>query len=316
MTKRISFVATAAALTLALAACSGGPGTGGTDTNGNGTTPTTPTPTTPPHVGEWYFTPHAKVTLTEDAFTIAAGDGTMPLGTEAPFNAITKIVVSGALGIMDSMYTLTVDPATLEIEYVNPEHADVIGVIIGQVIADAATTPATVDINAMHDPPTMTVVAPFITPLFGLPDDARLRACKGIPCSAPYVMEWWNSLDADQMVAALYGAMATPAEAAAAKMMYADLDDITRMRVDLSAVMINGHVSYDSVGAWWESLNCREMRIAAGDGNTTDPMSAYCAHYPGSGHAKILSDAALAHVNTVGMALLGRTDTGTYPAPG
>lgn len=45
-------------------------------------------------------------------------------------------------------------------------------------------------------------------------------------------------------------------------------------------------------------------------------MSSYCAHYPGSGHAKILSDAALAHVNTVGMALLGRTDTGTYPAPG
>ena len=45
-------------------------------------------------------------------------------------------------------------------------------------------------------------------------------------------------------------------------------------------------------------------------------MSPYCAHYPGSGHAKILSDDALAHVNRVGMALLGRTDPGTYPAPG
>ena len=43
---------------------------------------------------------------------------------------------------------------------------------------------------------------------------------------------WWNSLNAEQMVAALYGTMATPAEAAAAKMMYADLDDVTRMRVD------------------------------------------------------------------------------------
>ena len=82
--------------------------------------------------------------------------------------------------------------------------------------------------------------------------------------------------------------------------------------------MINGHVSYDSVGAWWESLNCREMRIAAGDGNTTDSMSAYCRHYPGSDFPpdKILSADALVHVNTVGMALLGRTDTGVYPAPG
>ena len=319
MTKRISFVVTVVAVTLALAACGRGPGTGGTDTNGDGTTPMTPPPTTTPsHVGEWHFAPNAKVTLTEAAFTIAAGDGTMALGTEAPFNAVTKIAVSGALAIMDSMYTLTVDLTSLEIEYVDPAQAIVIEVIVRNAIADAASAPATVDINAMHDPPTMTVVAPFITPLFGLPADARLRACKDMPCVAPNAMAWWNSLNAEQMVAALYGDMATPDEAAAAKMMYEDLDDLTRMRVDLSAVMINGHVSYDSVGAWWESLNCREMRIAAGDGNTTDPTSAYCRHYPGSDFPpeKILSDDALAHVNTVGMALLGRDDPGTYPAPG
>ena len=93
----------------------------------------------------------------------------MALGTEAPFNGVTKIVVSGALGIMDSMYTLTVDPDSLEVEYVDPAQAAVIAVIIGEVIAYAASTPATVDI------------------------------------------------------------------------MYADLDALTRSRVDLSAVMINGH---------------------------------------------------------------------------
>ena len=40
--------------------------------------------------------------------------------------------------------------------------------------------------------------------------------------------------------------------------------------------------------------------------------------YPGSDFPpeEILSDDALAHVNKVGMALLGRTDPGTYPAPG
>ena len=301
MTKKISFVVTVAAVVLALAACGRGPGT----------TPTTP----PPHVGDWYFAPHAKVTLTEDAFTIAAGDETTALGTEFPFNAVTKIVVSGALAVMDGTYTLSVDPDSVVIEYVDPAQATVIAPLVGAAIATAASAPATVDINAMHDPPTMTITAPFITPLVGLPRDARLRACKGVPCTAPYAMAWWNSLNAEQMVAALYGDMATPAQAAAAKMMYADLDSVTRMRVDLTAVLINGHVSYDSVGAWWESLNCREMRVAAGDGNTTDPMSGYCRHYPGSDFPpdKILSADALAHVNTVGMALLGRTDPGTYP---
>lgn len=324
MTKRISFVVTVVAVTLALAACGRGPGTGGTDTNGTGTggggtMPTTPT--TPSHVGEWYFAPNAKVTLTEDAFTIAAGDGMVPLGTEAPFDAVTKIAVSGALDVMDSRFALTVDLTSLEVEYV--DHVDsaqaaLLTTAIRGAIQTAASGPATVEVNAMHDPPTMTVVAEFITPLLGLPKDARLRACKDMPCVAPYAMEWWNSLNAEQMVAALYGDMATPDEAAAAKMMYEALDDLTKMRVDLSAVMINGHVSYDSVGAWWESLNCREMRIAAGDGNTTDPTSAYCRHYPGSDFPpeKILSEDALAHVNMVGMALLGRDDPGTYPAPG
>ncbi len=132
--------------------------------------------------------------------------------------------------------------------------------------------------------------------------------------SPEYAVRWWNTLTPDEMVAALHGDMATEEQAAAAKKMHADLDFATTYLVDLAATKINGHLSFDSVGAWWESLNCQLMRIAAGDGNTADPMSSYCAHYPGSGHEKILSENALAHVNKVGMALLGRMDPGMYEA--
>ncbi len=54
------------------------------------------------------------------------------------------------------------------------------------------------------------------------------------------------------------------------------------------------------------------MRVAAGDGITANPMSPYCAHYPGSGAAKILSDEAKAHVDYVGMALLDRDTPGVF----
>ena len=128
-----------------------------------------------------------------------------------------------------------------------------------------------------------------------------------------YAMRWWNVLSPDQMVAALYGDTATDAQATAAKKMYAALDPETKKKVNAAAKEIYGEGGHDSVGEWWETLDCRKMRIAAGDGNTPDPMSAYCAHYPGSGHPKILSDEALEHVNKVGMALLYRDDTGVYP---
>lgn len=133
--------------------------------------------------------------------------------------------------------------------------------------------------------------------------------------SPDYAVRWWNSLSPEQMVAALHGDMATDEQAAAAKKMHADLDFATTYHVDLAATKINGHLSFDSVGAWWESLNCQLMRIAAGDGNTADSMSAFCAHYPGSNHEKILGEEALAHVHKVGMALLGRTDPGMFEAP-
>ena len=132
---------------------------------------------------------------------------------------------------------------------------------------------------------------------FFVPDNAR-------------AMRWWNALNAEQMVAALYGDMATAAQTAAAQKMYADLDDDTEALVNYWADVLYGSGGFTSVGEWWETLDCRLMRIAAGDGNVADPMSPYCAHYPGSGAAKILSEAATAHVNKVGMALLDLDEPG------
>ena len=123
----------------------------------------------------------------------------------------------------------------------------------------------------------------------------------------PYAMGWWNALDAYQMVAALYGDTASATQAAAAKKMYEDLDGVTKTKVNKAAAEIYGHGAHNSVVDWWESLDCRQMRVAAGDGNTADPTSPYCAHFPEyEGEAgKTLSQEAQAHVTVVGNALLG-----------
>lgn len=152
-----------------------------------------------------------------------------------------------------------------------------------------------------------------------------LAGCGGDGDSAPasdeatptpdvaYAMRWWNALSPEQMVAALHGDEATAEQTAAAQMMYADLDDDTKALVNAAADEIyDADADYASVGDWWETLDCRLMRVAAGDGITADPMSPYCAHYPGSGLARILSAEAKAHVDYVGMALLYRDDPGVF----
>ena len=124
---------------------------------------------------------------------------------------------------------------------------------------------------------------------------------------------WWNTLSPEQMVAALYGDQVTEDQAMAAKKMYLDLDDETRNLVDAATSEIYGEGEFNSVGAWWESLDCRLMRVAAGDGIAADPASPFCAHYPGSGAEKIMDEASIDWVNTVGQALLNRNDPGQYP---
>ena len=131
----------------------------------------------------------------------------------------------------------------------------------------------------------------------------------------PMAMRWWNTLNGEQMVAALFGDEATEEQMTAAKKMYADLDSATKGLVNAAAAEIYGEGGYHSVGQWWETLNCTLMRVAAGDGNTHDPESPFCAHYPGSGAAKILDDESKMFVDMVGKALLGRYDIGVYPMP-
>ena len=125
-------------------------------------------------------------------------------------------------------------------------------------------------------------------------------------------MHWWDALEPAQRVAAVHGGTATPEQITAAGNMYGDLDPETKRLANVTArdAYLQGG---DSVGAWWQSLDCRLRRVATGDGNTDDPSSSYCAHYPGSGKSPTLGDMQRQHVNTVGMALLGRSDPGVYP---
>ena len=144
-------------------------------------------------------------------------------------------------------------------------------------------------------------------------DDDPTPSMDPVTPDVDYAMRWWNALTPEQMVAALFGDEATAEQTAAAQMMYADLDDATKALVNAAAAEIyDADTDYASVGDWWETLDCRLMRVAAGDGITADPMSPYCAHYPGSGSAKILSAEAKAHVDKVGMALLYRDDPGLF----
>ena len=162
-----------------------------------------------------------------------------------------------------------------------------------------------------------------VTPLLGADEQAHVdtvgQAVLGLMDPGVYppdifpVMQWWDAFSPDQRVAALHGDTATPQQSTAARNVYADLDPETKRSVNDAAVDTRGPGQFDSVGAWWESLDCRRRRVAAGDGNTDDPSSLYCAHYPGSGKSPTLGDMERPHVNAAGMALLPRSDPGVYP---
>ncbi len=167
------------------------------------------------------------------------------------------------------------------------------------------------------------------TPLLGDAEKARVdevgqalleRMDPGVyPPDSPPAMRWWGALNPTQWVLALYGFSATQEETAAARNAYADLDPETKRLVNDTGDQIYRGGDFDSVGAWWQSLDCRLRRVATGDGNADDPDSPYCAHYPGSGMSPTLSDmeeegfSRLQQVDRVGMALLELTDPGVYP---
>ena len=101
-----------------------------------------------------------------------------------------------------------------------------------------------------------------------------------VPSDLAYGKRWWNVLNEEQRVAALYGATATDEQASAAKREYGALDAETKEKVNAAAQEIYGEGGHESVGAWWQTLDCRKRRIAVGEGNTADPTSPYCADYP------------------------------------
>ena len=144
-------------------------------------------------------------------------------------------------------------------------------------------------------------------------DNDRDPAVETTPDVA-YAMRWWNTLTPEQMVASLHGDEATEEEAAAAKKMYADLDDATKALVNEAADTIYGDGDFGSLGEWWESLDCLLMRVAGGDGNVADPQSPYCRHYPGYDFeiAKVLERETLYHVHYVGSALLDFEEMTSY----
>ena len=146
----------------------------------------------------------------------------------------------------------------------------------------------------------------------GLPGQAHAQTGDP-PADDEAAMRWWDELTPQQRAAALHGDEPTADQRTAAANPYADLDAETKGLVNDTAEAIDGDGEAASVGAWWWGLDCRLRRVAAGDGNTDDPDSPYCAHYPGSGMTPLLGDAEKSHVDRVGQALLGRMDPGVYP---
>ena len=100
------------------------------------------------------------------------------------------------------------------------------------------------------------------------------------PPDVAYAMRWWNVLNGEQREASLYGTKATEEQARAAQKEYGALDSETKKKVNAAARELYGDGEHESVGAWWQTLDCRKRRIAVGDGNTADPASPYCAEYP------------------------------------
>lgn len=135
------------------------------------------------------------------------------------------------------------------------------------------------------------------------------------PEDVDYANRWWDVLENDQRVTALYGDGGSEKERTAAMNAYSDLFSTIKKLVNDTASEVNGEGGWRSVGTWWQTLDCRLRRVATGDGNEADSNSPFCANYPGSEQEPILEDAEKAHVDVVGQALLGRDDPGIFPPP-
>ena len=124
---------------------------------------------------------------------------------------------------------------------------------------------------------------------------------------------WWNALTPGQRVAALFGTTATVDEDAAARDEYGTMDLDLKRFVNEAAGDIYGDGEFNTIGAWWNNLDCKQRRIAVGDGNIDDDSSPYCAGYPGTGQPNELSAPARRHVDAVGFFLAGLPEVDEPP---
>ena len=175
--RMLRYAVTAATVALIVAACGGGPGTG---RNGM---------QTPAYVGTWHVkkltatAPAATIVFEKDTFTVTAGDGTGPIGTNPLFRTVLKAEVSGTMMVDGTSFTLTVD-------MVEPTFAPTVPVakqqelkvtILG-ALRSADDAPVTVTID--EDGTMMTITGKFVETVLNLPADTTLTACKNMPCAS------------------------------------------------------------------------------------------------------------------------------------
>ena len=196
--------------------------------------------------------------------------------------------------------------------------ATVLATVDAAVSAGGTTATANIVLpeDSVADGDTVTVALGALPDGFAEGDTASVDLAVTLIPVVPmvdYAGRWWDVLDGDQREAALFGSDAVPAEAAVARRMYAQLDGRRRLLVNAVAAELYGTGRFESVGEWWQSLDCRLRLTAVGEGDMADSANAYCAHYPGSGQSRILGAGEKAFVDRVGLALLGLADIGLYP---
>ena len=183
MKQRISlFVVAGAVAALVLSGCGGGPGTD-----------TMPDDAAMPSLdGTWMFPGFVAMIAGADV-TVTVGDGTMPLGTDAPYSLVTQVVAKGTLaaGATGSyMLTLAAGADAISVTLmpgatqVNPAAESIaIGAIKG-VIEGAQS--GEVMITVAND--TMTVTGSFLDALAaaigGTVPETGLVGCKDAACPA------------------------------------------------------------------------------------------------------------------------------------
>ncbi len=79
-----------------------------------------------------------------------------------------------------------------------------------------------------------------------------------------------------------------------------------RKIVDHTVASLIGEGGHESVGAWWQTLDCGWRRVAVGAGRGADEASPWCADWPGTaGAERVLDSDRVAEVTRIGLALLG-----------